>query len=210
MQDVDIEAFLREEGFDTAGASERARRLLEQEGLTNPRKRRVARGKLPQLRRLLAERLVRVCGSAECLRAMGERAAEGAEVVIVTAPSCQFCAGSNNRRALLALGHCLSEHRVDRVLVVGGTPTQHAELTQALGGQRIAVRCVDGSVGSHSRKDAGPDLEWAQLLVIWGATPLPHKVSRLYTVDPPPHLRVVKVARRGIEALCHEVIRSFG
>ncbi|MFN7134692.1 MAG: hypothetical protein ACK4N5_21615, partial [Myxococcales bacterium] len=49
---------------------------------------------------------------------------------------------------------------------------------------------------------ARADLEWADLVLVWGASELDHKVSRHYTDVPPAAKRkVVQLARRGIAAL---------
>ena len=96
-----------------------------------------------------------------------------------------------------------------RLLVVGGTPAQHAELRALVTPEGVELRCVDGKAGSHSLKDALPNLRWASVIVIWGSTPLPHTVSEVYTRNVPPGIRVVKLARRGAEALCLEVLREL-
>ena len=207
--DVDIEGFLRQEGFHAPAAQERARGVLEAQGLTRAGKRRISAAKLAPARRALSDALVGVCGNPECERLSRPAAGDGREPVRVAPTACAVCAGSNNRRAVVALAGCLRAQGVDRVLVVGGTPAQHADMEGLLRERGIQLRCVDGARGSHSKSDAAPDLEWAQLLLVWGATPLPHKVSRLYTTDPPSHLRTVKLAKRGVEALCREAIRSF-
>jgi hypothetical protein len=207
--DADIGEFLRAEGFDTPESLRQARAVLERNGLTRPGKQRISRAKLPAARGLLDSALLRVCANAECAR-MGRRPAGSArETAVVSPASCEVCGGSNNRRALAALAACLRANGVERLLVLGGTQAQHAEIQRALAGGGLHVRCVDGATGSHSKRDAAPDREWAQLLVVWGATPLPHKVSKLYTEDPPRHLRVVPLAKRGVEALCKAVIKSF-
>jgi hypothetical protein len=95
------------------------------------------------------------------------------------------------------------------VLVVGGTPQMHTELTQLFAGSGINLQLVDGTRASHSGKDAIANMNRAQLLVIWGSTPLRHAVSNLYTQEPPEHLRTITVSRRGIEALCSEIVRSY-
>jgi hypothetical protein len=68
---------------------------------------------------------------------------------------------------------------------------------------------VDGTQAQHTAKDALANRRWAQLVIIWGPTPLRHAVSDLYTSDPMPDARVVKITRRSIEALCQEVVRSY-
>lgn len=208
--DVEIGAWLGSLGFDSAGSRGSARNVLEESGLTRPGKLRMSEGKLFQARDALEAALFRVCENGEC-RDLARRLGAGRELVLVSATSCKICGGSNNRRAVRTMGRSLRAHGVERLLIVGGTPAQHAEMREILSSGDLAVRFVDGEAGSHSRRDAGPHLEWAQMLVVWGATPLPHKVSRLYTDDPPAHLRgrTVKLAKRGVEALCREVMRSL-
>jgi hypothetical protein len=158
---------------------------------------------------VLAAGSLRVCGDPECER-LARDGKPGARLVARVAPtSCLVCGGSNNRRAAGALAARLAATGVDRLLVVGGTPALHTELVRLLTPHGIELRCVDGTHGSHTAKGAAQHLRWAQVVVIWGATPLPHKVSALY-VNAPPGTRVVKLARRGIEALCRAVAQSLG
>ena len=206
---IDIERFLRDEGFDTTEARRRVRALLEAEGLTRPGKRGMDTVKLPRVRELLEWRVLRVCGNGECERLGSNDAQWGRELVVVSPAACRVCAGSNNRRAALAMAHRLKSKDIRRLLVVGGTTTLHSELEELLTPHGLELRFVDGSTGSHSARDAAPDLQWSQVVVVWGASPLPHKVSRLYTDAPPAHVRLVRLSRRGIEALCREVLKSF-
>lgn len=203
---MEIDRFLRDEGFDLPEATARARGLLEESGLTRPGKRAMAEEKLPRARELLSGLLVRLCTDGDCRT---RASMDGRARVTVSQASCEVCGGSNNRRAALALAERLRAKGLSRLLIVGGTPALHAELERLLRPHGIQLRFVDAATGSHSLKDAMPGMQWAEIAVIWGATPLPHKVSRLYTDDPPAHLRVVKFARRGIEALCREVLRSL-
>lgn len=205
---VEIERFLTQEGYTTACARRQARALLERAGLTRPGKRAMAVSKLPRARAVLAAGSLRLCADPECERLARQQEPGERLVARVSPPSCQVCGGSNNRRAALALVARLSAVDVTRLLVVGGTPTLHAELDRLLTPHGIALRCVDGASGSHTAREAAQHLRWAQIVVIWGATPLPHKVSALYD-DPPPGTRVVKLARRGIEALCRAVAQSL-
>lgn len=208
-RDVAIREFLAVEGFETGHAAERARAALERAGLTRPGKLRISEDKLPAARAVIGSAFLRVCEKEECARVAEGSGQAGRERVTVSAARCEVCGGSNTRRAAAALSRTLSAEGIERILVVGGTPAQHAEIHALVRGEGLQVRCVDGARGSHSRRDAAPNLDWAQVMVVWGATPLPHKVSKLYTDDPPPRLRVVPLAKRGVEALCREVIRSF-
>lgn len=205
---VAIPAFLRNEGFDSPEAFARARAVLEEEGLTRPGKQGMAATKLARAREILNAKFVRVCGNDDCVQ-MAQETAPDREPLVVMDTSCAYCGGSNNRRAARQAVRLMRARGIERLLVVGGTPTQHAELLQLLGDGDIKMRFVDGAEGRHTKREAINDLEWAHLVVIWGATPLPHKVSNLYTEDPAVHVRTIKLARRGIESLCTEIIRSL-
>ncbi len=206
---VDIGRLLAGAGFTGADAARRARAVLEENGLTRPGKRGIAAEKAPRARGLLASHFLLLCGNAECARIAAGANTGRRDVVEGAQSACEVCGGSNNRRAAQLLTRRLKSERVERLLIVGGTPTLHGELDALLSPKGFQIRYVDGAVGSHSLRDATPNLQWAQVVVIWGSSPLPHKVSKLYTESLPSHVRIVKFARRGIEALCHEVIRSF-
>jgi hypothetical protein len=207
--EIAIEDLLRDLGYDSRAARVRARSALETAGLTRPGKRAIAAFKRPAAEQTLAATLARVCGS-ECASLVGAGTRDRREPVVVSGTTCEVCAGSNNRRAALVCRLALQRARVSRVLVVGGTVQQHRDLSRLLAGHGLTVECVDGTRASLSRKDAIADMNRAQLVVIWGSTPLRHAVSNLYTQDPPSHVRVITVARRGIEALCREMARSYG
>ena len=73
------------------------------------------------------------------------------------------------------------------------------------------TRCRPGDlarVGSPSKNDALPNLNWAQVLAIWASTPLPHKTSVSYTDERPRDLPFVTVSKRRIESLRREVLRT--
>lgn len=102
----------------------------------------------------------------------------------------------------------MRRERAHNLLVVGGTPAHHTELKRLLEASGVELRCIDGAARSPSQKEAWGHLKWADVTVIWASTPLPHKVSTLFTSEPigrPP----LTVARRGIEALCTEVCKSL-
>ena len=117
---------------------------------------------------------------------MADDVKDGRLVVETRPDQCAICGGSNNRRAALLLGRACRLRRVNRLLILGGTPSLHAELDGLLGPLGITLRCIDGATGAHSKTDALPNLNWAQVLVIWASTPLPHKVSVSYTDERPP------------------------
>ncbi|MHB8684035.1 MAG: hypothetical protein ACYC9X_06915, partial [Dehalococcoidia bacterium] len=61
----------------------------------------------------------------------------------------------------------------------------------------------------HSMKTAELNKRWADLVAVWGPTPLRHSVSDKYTEESYAGLKVVSVPRRGIEALCDEIVRAL-
>lgn len=104
----------------------------------------------------------------------------------------------------MKLAAAMSRAGARNLLVVGGTPANHKELARLLHGSNVDPRCIDGAAHTPSQKEAWSHLKWADITVIWASTPLPHKVSTLFTAErigrPP-----LTVARRGIEALCTEI-----
>ena len=201
--DVAIADILQAEGF-TGPAADRARAVLEEAGLTRSGKRRIAVSKLEHAREVLHAALARLCGSPAC-----DYAAQGREIVQVPASDCKACEGSRNMRAGRRAAGALCEQGVSRLLVLGGSPATQGTLRRVLG-EGIEVRCIDGDAGTRRPARVAADLEWAQVLVVWGSTHLPHKVSRQYTESVPAGLRVVMVARRGVEAVCLELARRPG
>ena len=192
-----ISDFLRGEGFAGKPAQQRARAILEAGGLTNPRKQSMDAAKLSRARALLEQRVIRICSDG--CRSL---AAAGREPLGVDdSTRCQVCEGSNNRRAALLFATELRRHGGSKLLVVGGTPVQHRELQLLLGPAGVETRCIDGASATPTQKEAWADERWADLVVIWASTPLPHKVSQLYTAEPQGRAPLT-VARRGIEALC--------
>lgn len=201
---VNIDQMLRERGFDTPAASARARAVLEAAALTNRRKQAIATYKVPTAAALLSTALARVCAGA-CARRRGD----GRERVIVSPASCELCRGSNNQRAALDATAVLAKHGVRKVLIVGGADSQIDDAGRLLTADGAELRFVDGTKKSHTKKTAISNMGWADLLVIWAPTPLRHSVSNLYSNEQPEHLRVVSVPRRGIEALCKEIVETY-
>lgn len=202
---VDISTWLTSVGFETEAAQATGRATLEAAGLTNPRKRAMAPEKLARARAVLEERLALLCDS--CARHATR--ADSRPVVETSQPFCTICAGSNNRRAVEAMITACLKASVSRLLVVGGTGVTHRELQALLAGSGVEVRCIDGVERPPNKRDAIADLAWAEFMVIWASTPLPHKVSVSYTDACPPTLTNITVRRRSIEALCIEVTRSL-
>jgi hypothetical protein len=199
---INLDKLLREEGFDTDEAIAAAKQALVAAKLTRPGKEGIAADKRPAVRQALSEAFFRTCGHADC-EAMSPQAGRTDQALVrVQLASCQVCGGSSNRRAAQSAAECLRSRGIQRVLVVGGTPTLHGELSALFAGSGLQFTYVDGTASVYTSKDAANHLRWAQVAVVWGSTPLPHKVSKLYTDDPPASVRVIQISRRGIEAVC--------
>ncbi len=189
---VPLAAFLTAEGFDTAEARVAAREVLHAAGLSNPRKSAITAAKLPACRSALREALVRSCGLAACERSLAVRAPRK-HLVRVLPASCEHCGGVASRRTGGGVSARCLELGVRRVLVVGGLPAACRELRAALSG--VEVDLVEGTA-KRDAKRAKAELSRADIVVIWGNTPLDHSVSALYR-RPPAGVGLVLVPTRG-------------
>ena len=72
---------------------------------------------------------------------------------------------------------------VTHLLVLGGTPILHEKMAELLRKEKtkLEVRYVDGTSAVFTRDDANVALRWADAVAVWSSTPLPHKVSTLFT-----------------------------
>lgn len=201
MPDLAIDHLLRTEGFGSTDARAAAREALEAARLTRPGKQRIAAEKLGRARDAIAAAIVAHCSKPECRAAV---ARDRRRAVEVDPAHCTICSGSNNRRALRAMADACLAAGVRRVLVVGGRPPAYVELQRTL--TELELRFVDGTSNLPNGTDALRDCAWADLLVVWAPTPLPHKVSTLYRSDVCGVAHRVMVHRRGLEALAGEVV----
>ena len=190
-------------GFPAGEPASRARLLLEEAGLTNARKKRIALDKEPRARQLLAERLAPLCSHPICAQQTN-----GREIVLVHKTSCEACGGSSQRRMAREAGLALRAAGLRHILILGGTKQTYQPLQAWLEPEGLALRWVDGTAGSRRPPTVAADLEWADIMVVWATTPLPHRVSTPYTDRAPARLRVITVARRGVESVCQELVRS--
>jgi hypothetical protein len=197
-----IDTVLDELGYVGEHARRQAREALEEAGLTNPRKTRIASSKLDAVHEVLGRRFVLLCTRSTCRQAAVIR---GRRILDTARPTdCSVCAGSANtfdvERAITAL----TGQGLHRVVIVGGSPSTREELQELVAG-RLELRLVSGSERRTAR-DARADLRWADLVAIWGGTELDHRVSMLYTQGPGG--RVVTCPRRGIAAMAATLITA--
>jgi hypothetical protein len=201
--DHDIDSWLAARGITLAASRERARGALVEAKVINPKKARMSDQKLERAEAVLAERYFRVCGTAACMQVAN---ASGREPLLVEPKThCERCGGSDNQRAVEEFLEACRRKGVRRLVVVGGSPAVREELESRLGSQ-VELRMVDGTERRTAER-ARHDLEWGDLVLVWGATELHHKVSEHYTHGPPAlNRKVVHVARRGVTSLLAEAI----
>ena len=202
--DHDIDSWLAERGIALPDSRARARATLEEAGLTRPGKVRISDAKLPRAEELLDGRFFRVCGAPECMQVARSSGRE--PLVVQPRTHCGHCGGSNNRRAEVAFLEACRRKAVRRVVVVGGSPSVREELEAQLGGT-LELRMVDGTM-RRTENQARHDLEWADLVLVWGGTELHHKVSGHY-MHGQHSGKVVHVARRGVAALLAEAVEHL-
>ena len=205
--DREIDEWLRGLGFGLPEVRKEARAALEQAQLTRPGKLRISEVKLARAAAELASNFFLHCESPDCLAA----ARQSGRTPMRADPksACEECGGSDNRRAVAAFAEACARRAIRRVVVVGGSPSVREELTRELP-RSLELRAIDGTERRTSDRARG-DAEWADLVLVWGASELHHKVSLLYTQVPPPLRRkVVHVAKRGIAALLAEAVRHLG
>ena len=201
--DVDIESWLAAEGFDLPEARNRAREVLETAGLTRPGKARMSAEKEERARAALEQQLFKHCATPACVNA----AARSGRTAVRTAhrTACASCGGSDNRRAMEALVTSCQRAGLHRVAIVGGSPAVREELRDALDA-RLDLRLVDGTE-RRTLAQARLDLDWADLVLLWGGSELDHRVSTLYTGAPPSLRRkLVHTSKRGIAALLEAAV----
>lgn len=197
--DIDIDTFLLQQGFTTSTRPQ-ARAALEAASLTRPGKTRLSLEKSARAAAALREVFALHCHTPECTsfaRASGRTA-----VPADAKQHCHRCGGSENSRAAQEL----VEAGLHRLVVVGGTPATREELERLLG-REIELRLVDGT--RHRPIDrAKADLDWADRVLLWGATELHHKVSKQYADASATRHKVVHVPRRGVAQLLAGAIES--
>src|SRR5687768_15700824 len=124
--DMPIDELLARIGLSGQTALD-ARGILETEGLTNPRKQRMASSKLPLARAAIDRRWQRLCHHCRA-RATGDRV-----VVLVPSAACSACGGSHNARAVRDMTAACRRADVQRIVIVGGSPSTRQQLGEMVG-----------------------------------------------------------------------------
>lgn len=183
------------------GDLQRYETLLQEAGLSHPRKSNIAASKAAAVAELLRGRFFKVCTRPEC-RQEAEATAQrqGRQVVPAAAPpACDVCGGSPNQKAVEAMITACRARGWRRLCVVGGSPAVRRELETLVAG-RLELRLVDGT-RARTDKEARADLAWSDGVVLWGSTQLDHRVSNLYSGP-----RVIQIARRSLAELARQVL----
>jgi hypothetical protein len=203
--DVAIAGFLESEGY--GGDPARARAVLEREKLTRPGKERISAEKLDRARAALKAEFFRTCAQPKCVSSAD--ASGRAPFRTPLRERCESCGGSDNRKAEQELVAAFRAKGLRRLVIVGGSPAVRDELQEVVG-SALELRMIDGTARRTADR-ARADLEWADLVLVWGGSELDHKVSLLYTAHLPPEqkAKVVTLAKRGVAALMDAALRHL-
>ena len=202
MADISIAEMLAGFGVTDAGAQQSALEALVAAGVVSsrPNRTRIASDKRERVGAVLAETFLQHCHNGDCLQQAAAEAGSRAPL-LVAQQSCQLCGGSTNRRALERMGEAMRKAGVGRLLVVGGTKKLEREI---LDNTPSSVEWrFENSLTSRDDRYYRSNIDWADVIVIWSSTPLPHKVSRHF--EGVRDGRKITVTRRGIAALADEV-----
>lgn len=200
--DFDIREFLLESGY--MEAMDLAFKILYDKRLTSPNKYRMASYKRELAINVLKERLVVTCASQKCV---GWAIKTGRlRVPAARHADCEYCTGSYSLQAINEMVVAALSHNVKNIVIVGGEPATHEELTRLVD-NRLKLKLVDG-IKRRTLSQALTDMAWAQVVVIWSRTELHHSTSDLYTKHPR-SARIIAVPRRGIVALAETITKSL-
>ncbi len=174
--------------------------MLEAGGLTRAGKARISQEKLERVTALLGERLFLHCTQSECVAFA--RASGKAPVACDPRNACQRCFGSDNARAVKEVVEACRKRGFSKLVIVGGSPTVRQELERLVPPGALELRLVDGTK-ARPIDQAKADLQWGDVVLLWGATELHHKVSNQYqdSATGAWKRKLVHVPKRGIAQL---------
>lgn len=173
--------------------------MLEAAGLTRPGKARMSEEKRARAEEALRAKLFLHCTQPDCL---AFAKASGLEPVACDPRNtCQRCGGSENARAVKDVLDAFRKHGFSKLVIVGGSPTVRQEL-ERLAPSELELRLVDGTK-ARPLEQAKADLQWGDVVLLWGATELHHKVSNQYQDNATGawKRKLVHVPKRGIAQL---------
>ena len=155
--------------------------------------------KLARAATMLNERLFLHCTQAECVTFA--KASRREPVECEPRNTCQRCGGSDNARAVKDVLEAFRARGLWKLVIVGGSPTVRQEL-ERLVPPELELRLVDGTK-ARPLEQAKADLQWGDVVLLWGATELHHKVSNQYqdSATGAWKRKLVHVPKRGIAQL---------
>ena len=195
MKDIGLSDLLSSRGFAGANAGPALGRLRER-GLTRPGKTRIAMCKIVAVDEVLHADFARHCGKSACKPSDRDTR----DPVVVASEHCEFCGGSDNRRAVERMLEAMRRVGWTKLLVVGGSPGTRGDLVK-LCGDRISVRFVTEET-PPGKKRIGALHRWSDITIVWASTEISHKATAVIRGR-----RVLKVPRRGVAALADAVQR---
>ncbi len=225
-KDKCIADFLFEQGFNTPPSERVARETLIAGGLTNSTKRNICSDKLRRAQEMLALSLFRACSDHRC-QLLATLEAGTRRVVTVADAGCQICGGKKARRSVAWAAYRLGLMGINRVLVIGGTPAEHDEISKHVrsrgsgrdrgrggspGQAAMEFRFVDGTRPGRASEAAAALMRWADLVVIWANAPLKHSVSATYAACAAgcrEHARLVYASCTGAAAMLDQVVSGI-
>ena len=182
MKNRPISVFLNSLGIAGVEQQAIARAVLENEGFTRVGRINMAVHKEAAAQESLDAQLAFHCSTPTCRQSLLQQESDTVSprrLIQVERDACEVCGGSADRRALAEMAIAMTEAGLSRAVVVGGTDQKAAKIRE-LSPNSLQWRFVDG-LGNINQRGATSDLKWADVVVIWATTPLPHRVSNLYS-----------------------------
>ena len=115
---------------------------------------------------------------------------------------CDGCGGEDNRTAVADMLDAMRRTGRTKLLVVGGAPNSRSELEE-LCGRQCELRLLTAE-DKPGRKTSDKHIAWADVVVIWASTQIPHKMTQ---ATRGPH--VITCGRRGVAALARDVMQHL-
>lgn len=201
--DVDKTELLRGLGYGGSfGGASGYDAVLQAAGLSRAGKGRISEEKRGRVVEVMNAAYFRVCSRGDCDAAARVRSGGRTLTQAATQADCEVCGGSSAKAAVDAMIEACAARKTTRLCVVGGFPNPRQEL-MGLVGDRLMLRMIDGTT-PRTRAAAEADMTWADLVVLWGATPLDHSVSLLYRGE-----KVIQIAKRGVSEVAKAVVVSM-